>query len=149
MNTAERRREILTLLQNADTPIAARTLASRFCVSRQVIVQDLAVIRASTQGILSTTRGYVMQQDVSCTREFKVRHSQEQAAEELTLIVDCGGRVKNISISHRVYGRVSAEMGYPFQTGCGRVCGSPAEQSLHSTQQCYIRISLSSGGSIQ
>lgn len=51
-----------------------------------------------------------MQQDVSCTREFKVRHSQEQAAEELTLIVDCGGRVKNISISHRVYGRVSAEM---------------------------------------
>lgn len=75
-----------------------------------------------------------MQQDVSCTREFKVRHSQEQAAEELTLIVDCGGRVKNISISHRVYGRVSAEMGYPFQTGCGRVCGSPAEQSLHSTQ---------------
>ena len=110
MNTAERRREILMLLQNADTPIAARTLASRFGVSRQVIVQDLAVIRASTQGILSTTRGYVMQQDVSCTREFKVRHSQEQAAEELTLIVDCGGRVKNISISHRVYGRVSAEM---------------------------------------
>ena len=47
---------------------------------------------------------------VACTREFKVRHGQEQAAEELNLIVDCGGRVKNISISHRVYGRVSAEM---------------------------------------
>ena len=110
MNTTERRREILKILQNADSPVAARALASRFGVSRQVIVQDLAVIRASTQGILSTTRGYVMQQDVSCTREFKVRHSQEQAAEELILIVDCGGRVKNISISHRVYGRVSAEM---------------------------------------
>ena len=108
MNTAERRGEILTLLQNAEAPITARTLASRFGVSRQVIVQDLAVIRASTQGILSTTRGYVMQQDVSCTREFKVRHSQEQEAEEL--ILDCGGHVKNISISHRVYGRVSAEM---------------------------------------
>lgn len=53
-----------------------------------------------------------MQQDKdsACTREFKVRHGQEQAAEELNLIVDCGGRVKNISISHRVYGRVSAEM---------------------------------------
>ena len=50
MNTAERRREILILLQNADTPIAARTLASRFGVSRQVIVQDLAVIRASSPG---------------------------------------------------------------------------------------------------
>ena len=51
-----------------------------------------------------------MQQDSSCTREFKMRHSQDKAAEELNLIVDCGGHVKNISISHRVYGRVSAEM---------------------------------------
>ena len=112
MNTAQRRNEILKLLHQAEKPIAARALASQFGVSRQVIVQDMAVIRASTPGILSTTRGYVLQQDkdVACTREFKVRHGQEQAAEELNLIVDCGGRVKNISISHRVYGRVSAEM---------------------------------------
>ncbi len=65
---------------------------------------------ASTPGILSTTKGYVIQQDSSFTREFKVRHSQDKAAEELNLIVDCGGHVKNISISHRVYGRVTAEM---------------------------------------
>ena len=110
MNTAERRGEILKILHDADTPIAARELAGRFGVSRQVIVQDLAVIRASTPGILSTTKGYVIQQDSSFTREFKVRHSQEKAAAELNLIVDCGGRVKNISISHRVYGRVTAEM---------------------------------------
>ena len=75
-----------------------------------IIVQDLAVIRASMPGILSTTKGYVIQQDSSCSREFKVRHSQDKAAEELNLIVDCGGHVKNISISHRVYGRVTAEM---------------------------------------
>ena len=110
MNTAERRGEILKILHNADAPVAARELAGKFGVSRQVIVQDLAVIRASTPGILSTTKGYVIQQDSSCTREFKVRHSQDKAAEELNLIVDCGGRVRNISISHRVYGRISAEM---------------------------------------
>ena len=110
MNTAERRGEILKILHNADAPVAARELAGKFGVSRQVIVQDLAVIRASTPGILSTTKGYVIQQDSSCSREFKVRHSQDKAAEELNLIVDCGGHVKNISISHRVYGRVSAEM---------------------------------------
>ncbi len=110
MNTAERRGEILKILHNADAPVAARELAGRFGVSRQVIVQDLAVIRASTPGILSTTKGYVIQQDSSFTREFKVRHSQEKAAAELNLIVDCGGYVKNISISHRVYGRVTAEM---------------------------------------
>ena len=78
MNTAERRGEILKILHNADAPVAARELAGRFGVSRQVIVQDLAVIRASTPGILSTTKGYVIQQDSSFTREFKVRHSQDK-----------------------------------------------------------------------
>ena len=110
MNTSERRNEILNILRRTDTPVAARALANKFNVSRQVIVQDLAVIRASTPEILSTTKGYVMQQDSSCTREFKVRHSQEQTTDELNIIVDCGGYVKNISISHRVYGRLSAEM---------------------------------------
>ena len=112
MNTAQRRTEILKLLQQEEKPVAARAMASQFGVSRQVIVQDMAVIRASTPGILSTTRGYVLQhdKDIACTREFKVRHGQEHAAEELNLIVDCGGRVKNISISHRVYGRITAEM---------------------------------------
>lgn len=110
MNTSERRTEILKILQRTELPVAARELAARFGVSRQVIVQDMAVIRASTPGILSTTKGYAIQQEASCTREFKVRHRQEQAAEELNLIVDCGGHVKNISISHRVYGRVTAEM---------------------------------------
>ena len=55
MNTGERRGEILKILKQAEVPIAARELAGRFGVSRQVIVQDLAVIRASTPGILSTT----------------------------------------------------------------------------------------------
>ena len=90
MNTAERRNEILNLLQNADAPVAARKLASQFGVSRQVIVQDMAVIRAATPGILSTTRGYVIQQDSSCVREFKVRHESDQTAEEMNLIVAAG-----------------------------------------------------------
>lgn len=110
MKTAERRTEILKILCQASAPVAAKDLAARFHVSRQVIVQDLAVIRASTPGILSTNRGYVMQQESGFSREFKVRHTEEQVEEELNLIVDCGGSVKNVSISHRVYGRISAEM---------------------------------------
>ncbi len=111
MTTAERRREILDILSGTKTPVAARDLAARFGVSRQVIVQDLAVIRASHTNIISTYRGYVMQQtETGCVREFKVRHLPDQAGEELNLIVDRGGRVKNISISHRVYGRITAEL---------------------------------------
>ena len=101
----------MALLNQADAPIAAKDLAARFGVSRQVIVQDLAVIRASRPNIISTNRGYILQQqETGCLREFKVRHTPEQAEQELNLIVDHGGRVKNISISHRVYGRVTAEM---------------------------------------
>ena len=104
------RSNLIRQIQESKAPVSGTKLASLYSVSRQVIVQDLAVIRASMPGILSTTKGYVLQQDSSCSREFKVRHSQDKAAEELNLIVDCGGHVKNISISHRVYGRVSAEM---------------------------------------
>ncbi len=112
MNTAQRRTEILKLLQQAEKPVAARAMASQFGVSRQVIVQDMAVIRASTPGILSTTRGYVLQQikTLHAPENLKYVMDRKRAAEELNLIVDCGGRVKNISISHRVYGRVTAEM---------------------------------------
>ena len=113
MTTAERRAAILQQLAHAGAPIAARTLATHYGVSRQVIVQDLAVIRASHPGIISTARGYVLEQPdqpAGCTREFKVRHTPDRTGQELNLIVDCGGRVKNISISHRVYGRITAEM---------------------------------------
>ena len=113
MTTAERRAAILQQLAHAGAPLAARTLATHYGVSRQVIVQDLAVIRASHPGIISTARGYVLEQPdqpAGCTREFKVRHTPDRTGQELNLIVDCGGRVKNISISHRVYGRITAEM---------------------------------------
>lgn len=110
MTTAQRRTEILKILKKADAPVAAKELAARFGVSRQVIVQDMAVIRVSTPGILSTTRGYVLQQDNGSSREFKVCHTPEQTEDEMNLIVDYGGHIKNISISHRLYGRISADM---------------------------------------
>lgn len=111
MNTDERRKEILKLL-TSDKPIAAKELAARFNVSRQVIVQDLAVIRAARPDIISTNRGYIIrqQENAGCMRELKLRHRPEQAAEELNIIVDHGGHIKNISVSHRIYGRITAEL---------------------------------------
>ena len=109
MTTAERREAILAQLGRK--PIAARTLAAKYGVSRQVIVQDLAVLRAAHPNVISTARGYVRQQaENACTREFKVRHTPAQTGLELNLIVDCGGRVCSTSISHRVYGRITVEL---------------------------------------
>ena len=110
MTTSERRAKILKILQMSSQPVAGKEFAAKFGVSRQVIVQDMAVLRASTPGILSTTRGYSLQKELLCTREFKLWHPQEETSWELNLIVDCGGSVKNTSISHRVYGRVTVDM---------------------------------------
>ncbi len=110
MTTRSRREAIFALLQESTAPIPARDLARRFSVSRQVIVQDLAVIRAAFPAIVSTNRGYVLHQEIGCTREFKVRHGAERMQEELHLIVDYGGHIKSISVSHRVYGRISVEL---------------------------------------
>jgi len=110
LTVSERRREILTLLQETDAPIAAKDLAVRFHVSRQVIVQDLAVIRVAHPNIISTYRGYLFQLTTTHSREFKLRHTDDEAEDELNLIVDLGGRVQNVSISHKFYGRVTAEM---------------------------------------
>ena len=110
MNTAERRNEILNLLQNADAPVAARKLASQFGVSRQVIVQDIALIRAAGYEIISTNRGYILNQPTTVCRIFKVQHTDEQLEEELNTIVDLGGCVDNVMIHHRVYGKMEAEL---------------------------------------
>ncbi len=110
MTVSERRGEILKLLQNTDSPITAKDLALRFNVSRQVIVQDLSVIRVAHPNIISTYRGYLFQLATTHSREFKLRHTDDKVEEELNLIVDLGGRVQNVSISHKFYGRVTAEM---------------------------------------
>lgn len=110
MKTSERREKILKVLSEAESPVPAKDLSSMFDVSRQVIVQDLAVIRASVSGILATNRGYVLQKSSSFSKEFKVKHNELRTEEELNIIVDCGGTVKNVSISHRVYGRITADL---------------------------------------
>ena len=110
MKTTERREAILKLLKSANCPIPAKELAAKFEVSRQVIVQDMTVIRASVSDILATNRGYVIQKSNVCSREYKVQHGPERVEKELNIFVDCGGVVKNVSISHRVYGRISGEM---------------------------------------
>ena len=97
-------------LRPGEKLLPERELAKQFDVSRQVIVQDVALLRAQNQDILSTHRGYVLQTPVFASRVIYVCHTDKEIQEELNLIVDCGGRVKNISISHRVYGRVTAEM---------------------------------------
>ena len=110
MNAGERRGEILKILKQTEVPIAARELAGRFGVSRQVIVQDIALLRTEGHSILATARGYLLEEPADTMRLFKVFHDAAATEEELTTIVDLGGCVADVMVNHRVYGKVSAPL---------------------------------------
>lgn len=110
MNGNERREKILELLNTKKTAISGKKLAGILDVSRQVIVQDIALLRANGNDIISTNLGYVLTTNKECRRVFKMKHSDEQVREELSLIVDCGGIVCDVFVFHKVYGTVKGDM---------------------------------------
>lgn len=110
MSGEERRGKIIQALKNSDKAVSATTLAKEFDVSRQVIVQDVALLRANGKNIFSTNRGYLIQEDEVTTRVFKVQHEDDEVEKELTTIVDLGGTVEDVFVYHKVYGVLRAEM---------------------------------------
>ena len=111
MSGEQRREKMLNVLRTAGHPVPGAKLAQMFAVSRQVVVQDVALLRAEKQEIISTCRGYMMRQDLPCQRIFKVRHSDEEMEEELNLYVDFGGTVEDEFVYHRIYNVIRVEMG--------------------------------------
>lgn len=128
-----RRASLLDALQSADAPVSGGQLANTLNVSRQIIVQDIALLREAGANIVATTKGYVLAdaaqtaaQNATQTmaqnaeqpaavldepaRTFKLHHEVEQTREELQTIIALGGRVHNVSISHRAYGRITAPL---------------------------------------
>lgn len=94
--TGEKRREqILSAIQQAPGPVPGAALAQACHVSRQVIVQDIALLRAARYPILSTTRGYVLQSRC-LSRVFRILPPDEGLKPILFSIVDNGGRVRNM-----------------------------------------------------
>lgn len=110
MTGSDRRQEILKNIKESDRPVSGSKLAKDYDVSRQVIVQDIALLRASGYDIISTNRGYVLEGQTCAERVFKVRHTDEQLETELCTIVDLGGQVKNVMVNHKVYGHIEAEL---------------------------------------
>ena len=108
MTGTERRNQIVEHIKESAVPVSGTALAKTFDVSRQVIVQDIALIRAAGYDIISTHKGYLLNEPISVNRIFKVQHTDEQTEEELYSIVDLGGSVKNVMVNHRVYGHMEA-----------------------------------------
>lgn len=123
--TEARRASLLDALRSADAPVSGGQLANTLNVSRQIIVQDIALLREAGASIVATTKGYVLGDTAQTmaqnaeqpavhldepARTFKLHHEVEQTRDELQTIIALGGRVHNVSISHRAYGRITAPL---------------------------------------
>ncbi|WP_085832390.1 transcription repressor NadR [Clostridium merdae] len=113
MTSAERREKILALLQQSRQPVSAGAIARQFQVSRQIIVGDVALLRAANEKIAATPRGYVLEYDLP-EGEYRViiacRHNGSQMEDELTTIVDNGGKILDVTVEHAVYGQLSGQL---------------------------------------
>ncbi len=112
MESKKRREELINILKNSNVPIAGSELSKRLGVSRQVIVQDIALLRAVNKNIISTTKGYMLysHEEDKCNRTFLVKHTDEEIQDELYTIVDYGGKVLDVIVEHGVYGSITVDL---------------------------------------
>ena len=109
-----RRTKIRQMLLDAHQPLSGTALAGALHVSRQVIVQDIALMRAEHLPILSTNKGYLLGPDAVRSsqpkRVFFVRHATDQVLEEFMTVIDLGGRILDVAVEHELYGSIRADL---------------------------------------
>lgn len=112
MEGEKRREHIIRLLKDTKHPISGSELARTLGVSRQVIVQDIALLRASDRNIVSTAKGYLLfgNEAGKYRRIFPVYHEDSRTEEELNCIVDNGGKVLDVIVEHEIYGQITANL---------------------------------------
>ena len=111
MEAAARRQAILGRLRTADRPVSASSLAAELNVSRQIIVGDIALLRAGGAEISATPRGYVLPRATDgITRTIACRHTLEQTGTELDILVDNGCTVLDVIVEHPVYGQLTGQL---------------------------------------
>jgi hypothetical protein len=109
----KRRHLLLQWLKETGEPITGSELARRTQVSRQVIVQDISLLKAKNEPIIATAQGYLYIHSTSTQPIIRViacKHTPDQMEKELQLIVDYGVTVKDVIVEHPVYGELTASL---------------------------------------
>lgn len=112
MEGQERRNALTKILEEAKEPVSGTELSKKLGVSRQVIVQDIALLRAVNKNIISTTKGYLIyqQEEQKVNRCFATKHTTDEIEEELNTIVDNGGKVLDVIVMHELYGEIAVDL---------------------------------------
>ena len=117
MKVNERRIEIIKILEEAKEPISGKDLADRFGLSRQVIVKDISILKAEGVEIISTNRGYKINEKESCEMIIKVSHDKKAIGDELNILVDRNITIKDVFIVHKVYGTIRKNLDISSRNG--------------------------------
>ena len=114
MNAGEARRvRLWRMIAGSARPMPGGELARALGVSRQVIVQDIALMRAENRGILSTNKGYICREavaDAQPKRVFRVRHTTQQVLDEFLTVLELGGCILDVSVEHELYGQIRVDL---------------------------------------
>ena len=107
-----RREKIIDILEKGEKPVSGTELSEMLNVSRQVIVQDIALLRAVNKSILSTNKGYILYREpkAKCNRSFHVFHDDSRIEDELNTIVDNNGKVLDVVVEHDIYGQITVDL---------------------------------------
>ena len=111
MDSQQRRAAIARRLAHSSAPVSASLLARELGVSRQIIVGDVALLRAGGLDVTATPRGYLLSRTrpgLVCT--FASRHRAEDMQAELNAIVDQGCTVLDVVVEHPVYGQLTGAL---------------------------------------
>lgn len=110
----ERRSRLLAILKESNEPVTGSELSKQTKVSRQVIVNDITLLKARNEPILATSQGYIYMEQHNkpqvYERTIACYHEPSRTEEELNLLVDLGVTVKNVSVEHPVYGDLTASI---------------------------------------
>lgn len=112
MNYQDRRSEILRMLGESEGYTSAAEFARYFGVTRQIIVSDIALLRANGHRIQASRRGYRLEQAPGSgqLRSIVCRHRSDQVLDEFYTVVDNGGSVVSVVVEHPIYGQLSADL---------------------------------------
>ncbi|NEZ48016.1 transcription repressor NadR [Clostridium niameyense] len=110
MNSIERRKFIESILYKSNKPIKGSIIGEKLGVTRQVIVKDIAILRAEGKEIIATPEGYLTTKNNNhlISKVIAVNHNSENMQDELETIVKFGAIVKDVIIDHSVYGEIKA-----------------------------------------
>lgn len=144
MDGEKRRENILENLKQGSIPLSGSMLADAYGVSRQVIVQDIALLRAQKHDILSTNSGYMLKSPSRPQRLFYVVHDDESILDELFTIVDMGGDIIDVQIQHPAYGNFAAKLNVRSRKDAEKLMGSISSgmsrplKNLTQNRHCHL-----------